>query len=142
MSAAYPLELRQRAVTHYRETNSTQQETAEIFKIGVTTLRIYLRLDEAERLSPKDYKRGRHPVISGKKLEQVKKWVETKPDIMLKDLCSKFTSRYKQEVSHSMMCRALKGLNLNRKKKSHFAQEQLREDVKKSEKITPKNMQK
>lgn len=132
MPSAYPLELRQRVVRHYRETNSTQEETANIFKIGITTLRIYLRLEESNQLSPKVYKRGRQPIIFGTKLEQVKSWVEGKPDISLKSLCQKFKSRYKKKVSHSMMSRALDELNLNRKKKSHFAQEQLREDVKKN----------
>lgn len=132
MPAAYPVELRQRAVQHYRETQATQEETAEIFKIGVATLRLYLRLDECNQLRPKLYKRGRARIISGKKLEQVKKWVEEKPDIQLKQLVKKIKSRYKKQVSFSMMSRALTELNLRRKKKSHFAQEQLREDVKKS----------
>ena len=39
MPAAYAIELRQRAVAHYKETDSTQIETAEIFNIGVSTLR-------------------------------------------------------------------------------------------------------
>jgi len=134
MPAAYPLELRQRAVKHYRETNSTQEETAEIFNIGVTTLRVYLRREEINELSPKSYKRGQNPIISGSKLEQIRLWVDEKPDIQIKKLCSKFKTRYKKSVSHSMMYRALHELNLTRKKKSHFALEQLRDDVKKSAK--------
>lgn len=136
MSSAYPLELRERAVAHYRSSKTTQLETAKLFKIGVTTLRIYLRLDEVDKLSPKSYKRGRPRVISGEKLEQVKQWVEEQPDIYINDLCKKFSSCYKKTVSGSMMSRALAELELTRKKKSHFAQEQLREDVKKNVKTT------
>ena len=83
MPAAYPLELRRRIVKHYGETTSTQEETSKTFNIGITTLRVYLRLDERGQLSPKVYVRGRQPVICGKKLEQVKVWVEEKPGIML-----------------------------------------------------------
>ena len=133
MPAAYPLELRQRAVAHYKETDCTQEDTANIFNIGITTLRIYLRLEDADELSPKSYKRGKQTIISGNKLNQVNVWVKKKPDIQIKQLRKKFKSRYKKNVSQSMMCRALSELELTRKKKSHFAQEQLRPDVKKNE---------
>lgn len=136
MPAAYPLALRERVIQHYRKTNATQEETAEIFSIGVATLRVYLKLEQQDQLKPKEYKRGRSRVISGKRLDQVNRWVEEKPDMTLKALRKKFHSRYKKQVSDSMMSRALAELNLKRKKKSHFAQEQLRDDVKKSGKRT------
>ena len=133
MPAAYPLELRQRAVTYYRENDCSQDEVAEIFNIGVTTLRVYLRRDEAGKLAPKDYKRGRPTHISGNRLQKVIFWVEQVPDIQIKMLCKKYKSYYKKKVSPSMMCRALSEAKLTRKKKSIFAQEQLRDDVKKKE---------
>ena len=131
MPAAYTIELRQRAINHYNETNSTQLETAEIFNIGITTLRRYLRQDEAGDLSPKSYKRGRQPTISGTRLNKIEQWINDKPDIKLKQLCKKYKSYYKTTVSISMMFRALSTLGITRKKKSLFAQEQLRPDVKK-----------
>lgn len=139
MPAAYPLELRERAVNHYLENNCTQEETAELFQIGVTTLRLYLRKNEANDLPPKDYKRGQKPVISGKRLLKIESWVNERPDIQIKTLCKKFKSYYKKKVSHSMMCRALSTLNLTRKKKSLYAEEQLRPDVKKNAKNILKN---
>jgi len=132
MPAAYPLELRERAVAYYKNNFCTQPEVAEIFNIGITTLRTYLRREEKNVLAPVDYKRGRQRIISGKRLSKIALWVKEKPDIPIKTLCKKYHSYCKQNVSRSMMCRALSELNLNRKKKSIYAQEQLRPDVKKS----------
>ena len=133
MPAAYPLALRRRAVSHYRNTNSTQLETAELFKIGIATLRIYLRRDEQNNLAPKTYQRGRKPVISSIHLKKIGDWVSDKPDIRVKHLCKKYKHYYKKTVSQSMMSRALQSLAITRKKKSLFAQEQLRSDVQKKE---------
>ena len=136
MPAAYPLELRQRAITYYRKNDDSQDEVAEIFNMGVTTLRVYLRRDEAGELAPKVYKRGRQTHISGNRLEKVISWVDQTPDIQIKTLCKKYKSYYKKKVSQSMMCRALSEAKLTRKKKSLYAQEQLRDDVKKRERHT------
>ena len=131
MPAAYALELRERAVAHYKETDSTQTEIANTFNIGIATLRRYLRREEAGELRPIDYTRGRQPVISGSHLNKIEEWVNDKPDIKLKQLCKKYKSYYKVKVSYSMMFRALSTLDITRKKKSLFAEEQLRDDVKK-----------
>jgi transposase len=136
MPAAYPLELRERVVDYYKNHDCTQPEVAEIFNIGVTTLRTYLRLHENNSLPPADYQRGRQRTIQGKRLIKIFSWVMEKPDIPIKHLCKKYHSYYKRKVSESMMCRALSELGLNRKKKSLFAQEQLQPEVKKSVKTT------
>ena len=133
MPAAYPLALRQRAVTYYRENDCTQDEVAEIFNIGITTLRVYLRRAELRELAPKDYKRGRQTHIAGNRLQRVISWVEQVPDIKIKTLCNKYKSYYKKRVSQSMMCRALSAAKLTRKNKNLFTQEQLRDDVNKKE---------
>jgi len=136
MPAAYPLELRQRAVAHYRGTASTQEETAQLFNIGIATLRIYLRRDEENNLAPTVYQRGRKPVISSHHLKKIEDWVNDKPDIRVKHLCKKYKGYYKKAVSQSMLSRALKTLTLTRKKKSLFAQEQLRPNVEKKDRRT------
>jgi len=134
MPAAYPLELRKRVIKHYLENDCTQEDTAKLFQIGVTTLRLYLRKHEVNDLPLKDYIRGQKAIISGDRLLKIKSWVNDQPDIQIKKLCMKFKSYYKTKVSDSMMCRALSTLNLTRKKKSLYAEEQLRPDVKKREK--------
>lgn len=51
--------------------------------------------------------------------------------MILKELCQSYEKRYRRKESISMMYRALAILNLRRKKKSLYAQEQEREDIKK-----------
>lgn len=136
MPSAYSVDLRKSAVTAYHEGKGTQSEIAEIFGISESSLRCYLRLEEKTgSLAPKEYKRGPHPVIAEKGFQSIKEWVERSPDIMLSELCALYKKHYKKKVSLSMMHRALAELDLRRKKKSLYAQEQEREDVKKTVKI-------
>ncbi len=95
-----------------------------------------MRRDEQNDLAPKPYQRGRKPVISGNHLQKIESWVTDKPDIRVKHLCKKYKHYYKKTVSQSMMSRALKTLAITRKKKSLFAQEQLRPDVEKKDRRT------
>ena len=131
MPSPYPIELRERAVSLYKNGKHIQAEVAKVFKISISTLRNYLRLDALGDLKPKEYRRGRVPEISSDRLEQVGVWVNEKPDITLKALRKLYKKRYKVNVSLSMMCRACAELDLRRKKKSLFAQEQERPDIKK-----------
>ncbi len=136
MPSAYSEDLRKSAVTAYHEGKGTQAEIAEIFGISESSLRLYLRLEEKTgSLAPKEYKRGPHPVITEEGFQSIKEWIAETPDIILSELCGLYKKRYKKKVSLSMMHRALSELNLRRKKKSLYAQEQEREDVKKTVKI-------
>lgn len=138
MPAAYPLDLRERIVNHYHTHDDSQQTVSEIFQVGVSTVRNYLKLEAENNLAPKEYDRGPLPTIHGEKLDQLEAWITDKPDITLKELRKLFKKRCKLIVSISMICRACETLGLTRKKKSLFAQEQERPDVKKSRKIFKK----
>ena len=131
MPSPYPIELRERAVSLYKSRHYIQSEVAELFKISISTLRNYLRRDAQGDLNPKAYRRGRVPEIGGDRLAQVGVWVNEKPDITLKALRKLYKKHYKVNVSLSMLCRACAELDLRRKKKSLFAQEQERVDIKK-----------
>ena len=136
MPSAYSEDLRKSAVSAYQEGKGTQSEIAEIFGISESSVRSYLRLKEKTgSLAPTEYKRGPHPVITEEGFGGIKEWIEQTPDIILSELCGLYKKRYKKKVSLSMMHRALAELNLRRKKKSLYAQEQEREDVKKTVKI-------
>ena len=71
MPAAYPVELRKRIVEHYKNNTDSQDRVAEIFQVGVSTVRNYLQLEDVNDLSPKPYKRGPLPTIHGDKLDQL-----------------------------------------------------------------------
>jgi len=134
MPLIYSLDLRQKAVSAYENDEGTQTEIAKRFSIGLRTLQEWLVLKkETGSLEPKEYVYcGRKPVIGEKGSLFVKKIVEGKPDILISEIRISYKKRFKVEVAQSMVSRALEKLNLRRKKKSIYAQEQEREDVKKN----------
>lgn len=135
MPVAYSLDLREKAVSAYENGEGTLEETAKRFSIGLRTLQEWLVLKmETGSVEPKEYiNRGRQPIIGEKGLIFVRKLVEERPDILITEIRSSYKKKFKVEVAQSMVSRALEKLNLRRKKKSIYAQEQERDDVKKNE---------
>ena len=99
MPAAYSLELRQRVVDLYKKGNHSQREVSEIYQIGLTTVRNYISRDAEDNLAPSIYQPGRKSVIHEKGLIQIQKWIEKKPHITLKKLCSRYYQRYGKKVN-------------------------------------------
>ena len=136
MPFSYPVKMREKAVKAYLEGKGTQEKIADIFGISVSTLRRYLILyardgDVAAKPHP-----GRSPTLDEEDLEWIKRQVEAKPDIELKELCALLREQSGKAVSVPTMCRACQKLDLRRKKKSYHAAEQARDEVKKSAEIT------
>jgi putative transposase len=136
MPTAYSLDLRKKAVSAYENKEGTLAEIASRFSIGVKTLQEWLILKrDTGSVEPKEYiYRGRQPIIDEKGSLFVKKLIEVKPDILISEIRSSYKKKFKVEVAQSMVSRVLKKLNLRRKKKSIYAHEQDREDVKKNDK--------
>lgn len=132
MPAPYSLDLRKKAVSVYENGEGTQEEIAERFSIGLRTLREWLTLkNETGDFFPKEYiYRGKRPIIGEKGALFVKGLIEKKPDILIAEIRTSYKRKFKISVAQSMVSRALKKLNLRRKKKSEYAQEQERDDVK------------
>ena len=136
MPFSYPVEMRKKAVKAYLEGKGTQEKIADIFGISVSTLRRYLILFDSEgEVAPKPYP-GRSPTLDEEDLQWIKRQVQTKPDIELKELCALLSQQSGKVVSVPTMCRACQQLDLRRKKKSFYAAEQERDGVKKSGEIT------
>ena len=132
MPAPYSTDLRERIVEAYKSGKGSARMLAKMFDVGKSTVTDYLRLDKLNgNVNPKKATGGQKSHIDTKGLAFILKCVEKKPDIMLAALCEKYFKRRKIKVSTSMMCRALKKMNLRRKKKSLYASEQERKDVKK-----------
>jgi transposase len=140
MSTAYSLDLRRKAVSAYENGEGTQEEIASRFSIGLRTLQEWLVLKkETGSIEPKEYIYcGRPPIIDEKGSLFVKNLVEEKPDILITEIRSLYKKKFKVEVAQSMISRALKKLDLRRKKKSIYAHEQEREDVQKKGKTGKK----
>jgi len=134
MPLIYSLDLRQKAVSAYENGEGTQAEISERFSIGLRTFQAWLALKkETGNLEPKEYIYcGRKPVIGEKGSLFVKKLIEKKPDILISEIRTSYKNKFNIEVAQSMVSRALEKLNLRRKKKSIYAHEQEREDVKKN----------
>lgn len=136
MPSPYSIDLRERVVAAYQQGEDTQEEVAERLAVSLSSVRCYLRLErQTGNLAPKThYQRGPHQVIHEKGLQTVRELVEQSPDATLAELCTDYRKRHRKKVSQSMMHRALKKLNFRRKKKSLYAKEQERKDIKKSAK--------
>lgn len=140
MSTAYSLDLREKAISAYENGEGSQEEIASRFSIGRRTLQEWLVLKkETGSIEPKEYIYcGRPPIIDENGLLFVKKLVKEKPDILIAEIRCLYKKKFKVEVAQSMVSRALKKLNLRRKKKSIYAHEQEREDVQKKERTGKK----
>ena len=135
MPAPYSLDLRKKAVSAYENGEGTQKEIAEQFDIGYRTLKAWIFLKKTtDDIKPRKHiHRGPLPVIDEKGLLFIKKLVENKPDILISEIQELYAKKFKVEIWQSMVSKSFKRLNLRRKKKSEYAMEQERKDVKKNE---------
>ena len=140
MPAPYSLDLRKKAVAAYENEEGTQEEISMRFSIGLRTFQEWLVLKKMTgNLDPKkNIDRGKKPIIDEKGLAFIQKLIAKKPDILIDEIRRLYQKKFDKTVAQSMVSRAFKKLNLRRKKKSEYAQEQEREDVKKKEKIGKK----
>jgi len=138
MPAPYSLDLRRKAVLACENGDGTQKEIAEQFGIGYRTLKAWLFLKKAtDDVIPKVHAhRGPRSVIDEKGILFIKKLVDNKPDILISEIQELYLKKFKIEIWQSMVSKVFKKLNLRRKKKSEYATEQEREDVKKNERTS------
>lgn len=138
MPRPYSEDLRWSAVKAYETNEFTQAEIAENFGISLPSFcRFWKQYQETGDVKAKiDYHRGPALLLDEKGLARLKMILDKYPDATLNELSAKYYSRYKLKVSRSVLGRACQRLGLSRKKKSLYALEQERSDVKKSVKIT------
>jgi len=136
MPAPYSLDLRRKAVSACEREDATQQDIAEQFGIGYRTLKEWLFLKKTTGdVKPKEHvHHGPLPVINDRGLIFIKQLVESKPDILISEIRELYAKKFKVTILQSMVSNAFKKLNLRRKKKSNYAFEQERDDVKKNAK--------
>lgn len=134
MPGPYSLDLRKKAVLSYEEGKGTQNEIAKQFGIGYRTLKEWLYLKKTTGdVKPKEHiHRGPLPIIDDQGLAYIKQLVEKNPDIIISELRKLYAKKFKIKIAVGTMSNALAKLNLRRKKKSVYASEQEREDIKKN----------
>jgi transposase len=125
---AFTVELRQRIVNAVKSGESVAN-VARLFQVSVSTVRNFVRLDAKGSLEPRK-RTGRidlkfTPAIS----EAIKKWLEEKNDLTLKQIQQKIFEQFQVEVSQSGIWRHLTAMNITWKKKMTCAKELERPDV-------------
>lgn len=119
MSAPYSQDLRRKVVQAYERGEGSMRVLARRFSVGLSFVRdLIKRYRESGQIQPKAYQRGVKPKVRGAGEEAVQKWVQEAPNLTLNALCQRYQATFDQKVSKSAMDRALKRLNLTRKKKT------------------------
>jgi len=126
-----PVAVRKKIVSAYEKGKMTQGQIAEIFDTtNVSVCRFVQRSRRGDDLAVKKGT-GRPSPMNKEGLKILKEIVLAQPDKTIMEYSSLFQRKTGIYISRSAMCRFLKKLNLRRKKKSLYAQEQDRPDVKK-----------
>lgn len=133
MAGAYSVDLRKRVVGAYQRGEGTQSEIGELFSVTSRTVQNYLYLERnTGDVLPKSGKRGRKPSVDERGEQSIAQWIKKCSELTLFELCRRYKRLYKKTISRAAMCRTCQKLSLNRKKKSLYASEQARPDIKKS----------
>ncbi len=133
MTASYSIDLRKKVVEAYKEGNTSLSRVANNFKISITSVKRYLKLDrEKGDLSPIMGKQGRPGKIDEIGYKEIQKIIKKRPTITLMELSEIYYKKRKVKACKSVLSRACMKLNLRRKKLSQYAAERERDDVKKN----------
>lgn len=133
MTAAYSVDLRKKVVEVYRCGNTSLSKVADNFKISITSVKRYLKLDrEKGDLSPIKGNQGRPGKIDEIGYGEIQKIIKNRPTITLRELSIAYYKKRKVKAGSSILSRACTKLNLRRKKLSQYAAERERDDVKKN----------
>jgi len=133
MGRGYSVDLRRRVVAAYYRGEGTQSEIAKLFFVTERTVQNYIYLERATGdVLPKAGKRGRKVGITREGEQSILLWIKECSALTLAELCSRYKALYKKVISRAAMSRACQKLSLNRKKKSLYASEQSRPDIKKA----------
>lgn len=109
-------------ITDAFERGHNAEEVADVF--GISSREVYL-LEEKKKagdLKPKTHLRGRKPKLTEEQLAAVRRMLDEKPDITLKDLIKAL----RLPISESRLCRIIQKAGYRLKRKVIHASEQKR----------------
>jgi len=113
----------------------TQIEISERYDISQSTVsKLIKKFTRDQHLLPGKAK-GNAPLIKKDEYDTVRDIVREKPDITLAGVQEQILIRLNKSVSITTAWKILDRLNLRRKKKSRYAEERDREDVKKKRRL-------
>jgi transposase len=110
----YPVELRHRIVDAVDRGVGSLPKVAALFRVSVGCVTNYLRLrDQTGSLAPRPDSGGRPPAVGPERYDELRRLLAEQPDLTLDQL----RQRLGLNCSLAAICRALKKLDLPRKKK-------------------------
>jgi transposase len=134
MPKAYGIDFRKKILDAYLNKEGSIPEIAKRFKICESTVkRIARRHRETGEITLYLHHAGRHNLITEEGKKTLEEFLSESPDLSLKDLQKKFHERHGIKPVLTVFHNMLKKMNFSYKKKSHFASQRLRDDVKKKE---------
>lgn len=119
MPAPYSMDLRWRIVQACERGMQSQREVAELFQVSLATveniLRLYRRTGDVLPQTP--HRLGPAVRIGDKAREQLRRSLESQPDMTLAELRERLVRKNGLLVSTSRICRVLQEMGLRRKKR-------------------------
>ena len=114
---AYSLDLRQKVVAAVERGDSTIEEVAATFGVGLTFVKKMLRQHrETGDLHPRPHGGGHTPLLTDKHLKMLRAEVKRRPDKNVTALAEHVRQQAGVQVSRPTISRALARLGLSRKK--------------------------
>lgn len=134
MASPTPIEVRA-CILEAHNDGDPQSEIAERYGVSQSTIsKLIKKFNRDQHLLPGKAK-GNTALINEDEFETVKDIVRKKPDITLSGVQEQILIRLNKSISITTTWKVLNHLNLRRKKKSRFAEERDREDVKKKSRL-------
>lgn len=115
---SYSLDLREKIVETYQAGGITQRELAARFRVSTFFIVKLLGLHRrGETLAARRRGGRRKPLLNNQMREFIKAELEAENDLTLGELCQRVGEEFSTSVSAPTMCRALRQMNLWRKKR-------------------------
>ena len=103
-------------IIFHKKNGETNDDIAHWLRVNEKTVRRMWRLyKEQNSVEPKPHNKGRKPAFGQDVMEKIVKKIEEQPDVTLEELIDEFDLK----ISISALCRKLKKLNLNFKKRHY-----------------------
>ena len=118
MAAAYSIDLRKKILSAWQGKEDSQRNLAKRFKVSVSFIKDLLRnYKETGEITAKPQGGDHRSKLKEKEQELLRKMIQEKTDIYLREIQNTIQEKTGIEVSISSLCRTLKKLELRRKKK-------------------------
>lgn len=135
MPKAYSIDFREKIHEAYINKEGSISGIATRFKVSESTVkRIARQYRELGEIKLYLHNAGRYELIDEAGKETLKQFLAEDADMTLTEIQERYFNVYGIKPVIAVFHRVLKSMRLNYKKKSHFAEQQLREDIKKKEK--------